>query len=463
MVFSKTDPRVSQTVVRRVIDGDRQASSAVGSLARLPSGAVAFVPASSMSSVRSRDVIDALRSENEFLANQLLDARRALRECEAERDALLAERQEARALAPASALSPLQFGRMLETVQRGERAHAAVAPAEGGHGASHHYHAPVHFHFHGLEPQPRPGAPGAARPPSGAAAVGGARRLLVGPISCANLRNRDAKGRSDPYVRIRSASASASVESARQDNTLDPSWPGTLALGLRAEEAAAPVVVEVWDWDNKGPEPLGHVELDLRARPRGGPETFSLSGGAEQTGGRATITLSWRLDGEVAEPDTPAAGGERAARVPAGGIRQQAVVAPLPSALGVPRTLVLGPIRCEQLKNRDAKGRSDPFVRARAAAAGGAVVESARKDNTLSPAWEEPLRLGLREGDDVVLVELWDWDTTGAESLGAVELNVRERPGGGPERFALRGNAQEVGPHSAVTLTWAVAQAAAEQ
>ncbi|KAJ1623138.1 hypothetical protein T492DRAFT_1057193 [Pavlovales sp. CCMP2436] len=141
----------------------------------------------------------------------------------------------------------------------------------------------------------------------------------------------------------------------------------------------------------------------------------------------------------------PAAGG---APLSSGGAR------PGPGS-GGGRWLRLGPTACANLKNRDKKGRSDPFIRVRPAAGGAGKVESARKDDELNPRWEEVLTLELLSDEASVLIEVWDWDHKGNDALGFIELPILARPSGGPETFKLRGNSQEVTPGvSTITLTW---------
>jgi hypothetical protein len=117
---------------------------------------------SSASASRSREVFDALREENRFLANQLLEARHALEEAHAqltsERAQHAAELRAARGggvglggRATAGPLSPSDFALVLSQSQHG------AASAVGGERASvHHYHGPVHFHLHAA-PQPDEG------------------------------------------------------------------------------------------------------------------------------------------------------------------------------------------------------------------------------------------------------------------------------------------------------------------
>jgi hypothetical protein len=85
-------------------------------------------------------------------------------------------------------------------------------------------------------------------------------------------------------------------------------WPEPLSLALAADERA--VVVEVWDHDAKGSEALGHVELDLRARPSGGPEAFKLQGNAAEVNADSTITLTWAVTSDGGAGGAPAAGGQ---------------------------------------------------------------------------------------------------------------------------------------------------------
>jgi hypothetical protein len=445
------------------------ASTVVGSTVVLPGGLIAFVPASSSAS-RSREVFDALREENRFLANQLLETRRTLEDAHAqltsERAQHAAELRAARGggvglggRATAGPLSPSDFALVMSQSQLG------AAAAVGGERTSvHHYHGPVHFHLH-TAPQPSHGSsafPGGGAIQGGAQTLGGGAfpgggqaasaatsgaggTLRIGPIACAALKNRDTKGRSDPFVRVVAASdQSARAESARKDDTLDPHWPSQLSLALPADEGC--VIIEVWDYDHKGPaESLGRVRLDVRARPQGGPETFRLQGSAAEVGPASTITLSWALDAP-AQPRGASALGEKV------------VVASLPSvrAAGGGRTLALGPISCARLKNRDASGKSDPFVRVRCVLRAEASAETAAQQNSLSPHWPEPLSLALAADERAVVVEVWDHDAKGSEALGHVELDLRARPSGGPEAFKLQGNAAEVNADSTITLTWAV-------
>lgn len=208
-------------------------------------GALAFRPASSAAG-RTREAFEALREENRYLSNQLLDARRALQQAH-ERIATLKAAHEQR-LAPA-VLSPAEFALAIE---RSQTAMALPGPLSrqgpsAMSGVTHHYHGPVHFHIHTSTRSAAGGALDAGAPPRAPGAT-----LRIGPVSCACLKNRDKKGRSDPFVRVRGASAAGakcSAEFARKDDELHPSWEGEVTLDLPAGEEAA--IVEVWDHDTK--------------------------------------------------------------------------------------------------------------------------------------------------------------------------------------------------------------------
>jgi hypothetical protein len=418
---------------------------------------------------------------------------------------------------------------------------ATVHGLQGGVGGVHHYYGPVHYHIHtaasdfqlasssllalgdartSLRPPagPQSATAAAAAKDTSMAAGLGARTLSVGPISCTHLHNRDAKGRSDPFVRVRLRSdARVCVESARKDNTLSPRWANSLTLQLpaaAARTAAAAdehamtkeekegaeaeeddVLVEVWDFDRKGPEPLGHALLRLRTQPAGENVTLKLSGSHAEVGkGQPpTITLSWRLAEPPRVSEVPAgdalAGGPSAAAaaVVAAAARRIAAlgestaVGPIPSVgydrgstppgHGLVRVVTVGPISCAHLKNRDAKGASDPFVRVRAAFQAPPsqqrgtpsrvlVAETEPKQNELNPQWPDA-RLELRwpatdgQAAEVLLVEVWDHDRDGSEALGYIELPIGTRPRGERVWFKLRGNEQEVlRDRSAITLSW---------
>ncbi|KAG8459473.1 hypothetical protein KFE25_012808 [Diacronema lutheri] len=467
----------------------RFASSAGGSTAVTPSGGRAAGGEHAVAPdwrAPSTAAFDALREENAFLATELLHARRALQGAHAEMAALklaYEERLSPPVLTLAELKTALERSQQLGAGGAAWRAQTAAgsassAGAAGAAGGTHHYHGPVHFHFHaesfdGLLSSTAPAHHAAPAPAHtdahalGAHATGlKATALVVGPISCARLKNRDRKGRSDPFVRVRAASrgaggagAAASVETARKDDTLDPAWDETLRLELPV--GAERVLVEVWDWDTRSNEALGHVELSLADRPSGRAETFKLVGNAQEVDANSTITLSWEWERKPAGARAPATPAQRRAA----SIAEPGALRALPSAAhgahaGAPLVLVVGPISCARLKNRDRKGRSDPFVRVRAASrgAGGAgaaaSVETARKDDTLDPAWDETLRLELPVGAERVLVEVWDWDTRSNEALGHVELSLADRPSGRAETFKLVGNAQEVDANSTITLSW---------
>mmetsp|Transcript_23865 Transcript_23865/g.74289 ORF Transcript_23865/g.74289 Transcript_23865/m.74289 type:complete len:528 (-) Transcript_23865:231-1814(-) len=478
----------SNPSIRRAVtlstSGTPVMSTVPGSTVRLPQGAVAFIP-SSGASARSRAAFDAIKHENELLATQVHSLRASLDEAQSQIKQL---RMESKVHLDDEmvnrALSPAQFSRALEQVRPsapgpsplmhwqhgGQVGGARFQSPELGTGVigvptTHHYHGPVHFHFHGSPPglagmdQPPPWGETAGDRAGGRGSGGGAAgaTLIVSSISASGLKNRDKKGRSDPFVRLRSGPpGKAVVDSARKDNTLSPVWSDELSLALPG--GVSSFTVEVLDWDHKGSEPLGSAQVDMGPKAGDGPITLKLQGTNDEVNADSTCTLTWRLVRE--EAALPRASSGRTSEVHASLLASTAVNA-LPSsrsasaATAAPKGVFkLGPVACKELKNRDVKGRSDPFLRVRGASPSSAHVESSRKDNDLNPKWENVLEVELPAGEEAVLVEVWDWDKGGAESLGHVEVPIATRPKGDAVNMQLSGNPQEVTPQSSIQLTW---------
>lgn len=184
----------------------------------------------------------------------------------------------------------------------------------------------------------------------------------------------------------------------------------------------------MWDWDKDGHDSLGHAELPLEPGQREGKARLGLQGNASEVEAASAITFAWSL-----------------------------------SAAHSGRRVRFTRLACANLRNRDAVGvygrdRSDPFLRLLAPS--GAVVETARRDNSLSPVWDEPYELPLAGSDMSVRVEAWDWDAIGGhDSLGHATLHLLGERGGVSMR--LEGGPQEVRRESVVALEWELLEDAA--
>jgi len=248
--------------------------------------------------------------------------------------------------------------------------------------------------------------------------------LIISDIFCTSLKNRDVTGLSDPFVVVRSGSGQG--ETPRKDNTLDPEWTGdVIKFPLLVAPADAVVSVEVLDWDKAQSQTLGKCDFTIALAGLSGRRTFPLAGASDEIEASSTVTLSWRVEqpGALMSKDVPAAG----------------------------KLLTVKALACTDLKNRDKKGKSDPFVRI-VAIPSGLQVEVARKDDTLNPTWEDLPALAVLNSDTAIRLEVWDWDRDGNDSMGHAEVRLDAEEGSG--RFALDGNASEVEKESAITFAW---------
>ena len=78
---------------------------------------------------------------------------------------------------------------------------------------------------------------------------------------------------------------------------------------------------------------------------------------------------------------------------------------------------VHGALNCPQSDNW---GYCDPFVKMMI---NGQVHQTPILRNTLSPVWDHSCQFSISDKSDSLIVELYDWDNTGAEVLGEIQLD----------------------------------------
>eukprot|EP01133_Synstelium_polycarpum_P011489 gene11489-13399_t len=93
--------------------------------------------------------------------------------------------------------------------------------------------------------------------------------LIVRIISAKNLVAADVNGKSDPYVRARSANGIEHFKTKSKSKTLNPTWNDTYTIHMNHVEANM-LILEVYDKDAIGKDDLiGYVGIDISLLPYG--------------------------------------------------------------------------------------------------------------------------------------------------------------------------------------------------
>jgi hypothetical protein len=242
--------------------------------------------------------------------------------------------------------------------------------------------------------------------------------LQVRVVRGRNLLNRQTLGCSDPYIRIVDARGNLFFSSEAQRSTQQPDWPNTFAnkTSLRIYSLEGNLRVQAWDKNAVSDDPLGEVaipvadaigyagEVNFQLHPRDGEDDDVILANQNSLG---VITLHFRFD---LEPLTS---------------RRDLEIEPytLPGMVEIRIHSAVG------LKNREATGTSDPYVRV-FGPDGSRVLKTPKCPGTLDPVWTGSGLAGSvrvkHASTGNIVFQVWDSNSLKDELMGEVQVPVLE-------------------------------------
>ena len=287
----------------------------------------------------------------------------------------------------------------------------------------------------------------AAEPKRPATAVFGSLVAAVGWAT--KLEDADVfGGGTDGYVKL--TLGSAVVKTRVVDDTSEPEWQQAFKLPVSREDAAvaatgdasAFVAVQVFDEDTNGDDIVGETKVplaDIMGAARGTADN-TVSGQYTFEGkkpGALAMAFTWIAFASTEEKKVTAALDSTLKAVPAKGSKP-AAPAPAPAAAAAASAaahvacggkLTIKVRQAKALRDADTFGHSDPYVKLEFL---GHTMKTKSLENTADPVWEEAFAFEVPAGkaaaataggDDVdINVSVWDEDTGGDDSLGAVSV-----------------------------------------
>ncbi|KAH0785729.1 C2 domain containing protein [Histomonas meleagridis] len=223
-----------------------------------------------------------------------------------------------------------------------------------------------------------------------------ALNLLV--IDAKDLPKMDIGSLSDPYCLISTTNDVKPIKTQIKYNTLTPSWDEYHQL-LITDYDSDNLKILVRDYDKVRDDDIGTINIPLKEFKSGFVynKWFNITPvkGVKKGG---QIHLQIHVDNIGVEPFS----GE--------------FVPPPPLPAGDKLEIQIHLIQAFDIPSVDANGKADPYVKISFIGREKNAIKSRRIDNTLTPRWDEQLRMNIISyGSDILRLELYDFDSVGKD------------------------------------------------